>query len=1102
MTNSFRVVAIISAYNEEDVIGVVIRHLVENGVEVYLMDDHSTDETVAEARPWLGQGLIAIETFPELGLRKCNSTGRFVWSAILRRKVQLARELQADWFIHHDADEFREGPWEGLSLKESIHRVDTLGYNSIDFRVLNFPPTDDGFRRGDDPRTYFRFYEDGPAFDRVQVKCWKKTTARVSLPASGGHEVRFTGRRVFPIQFLLRHYPVRGQTHGTRKVFRERKTRFLPRERQRGWHVQYDDIVDENHVFLRDRATLKPFDPVRARFELLLHNRLVTAAEERLAKAEAAGRAAGRELKAARAELAALSERARIGNAASAAGPATPVPPGETVRDATRAVSLLAHIEVSRVEPEPGRLWGAHVDRPLSGDHVDPLSVEVMGWVLGRSSPATAVELLRNGHVVRRIRTGVLRPDLAAAFPNLPDAEDGGFRTVLSLPGGVAELDLAVQAVLRDDTRIPFATIRARLRWPEGTDEPTLGGPSAARNAQRTVTRDRPRTPDGPAGSSAEAAPRVTVFLTTYNHEPFIVDALETVLGQQTDFEFAVVVLEDCSTDRTREILELYRSRHPERLRLVLAERNLCSNAPLARELAACLSPYATFLDGDDFWSSPHKLQKQVDFLDAHPECAICSHDVTILHEDGRRERWSERYGHQPGVRGLADLLTGNFIPGCSAMVRRYVIPRLPDWFDDCPTADSALYILYAHHGDIGYLPDDMGVYRLHPGGLWTSMDYAAQLRQAIKFYEELETRLEEEWQPILHRMLAEWRAALAALGPEPEPSPWTPVAQPSSRWNAHAVVGPSDSPRLVVEEHVAILAGEHGSPPLERFQIPTVGTHVSWIPSRKSEAPLQLCRTGGLQVPALHLRISPSSEGSRRAEGILTDSCGRGIPGARVDLLVRSLGPEVWAHYRCSGLVPPAATRALVGIRVNIECGTPGDCEIAFREARFVEFSAGDTADDAESVVILDASEFPGSAPLRIGEGTRDAAVHLCTPETASALLNSTPFPVHGGSRYDLTVTAWVSPASEGRGCFAIIFLDESEVARDTIPFVAAVVAAKSVVTTDEGMYRVDLGRLPPGELAIDAIFPGTGTYWPARAEQVPISSLADDRPPAIVKQ
>ncbi len=134
----FTVMALIAAFNEADIIGQVIRDLIDQGVRVYLLDHASTDGTVAEAQPYLGRGLVRIERFTEL---ETGGNGHVSWTSILRRKEALARELEASWFIHHDADEKlaheldrRAGEADELRQAQDASRRDRRAAGQLDAR--------------------------------------------------------------------------------------------------------------------------------------------------------------------------------------------------------------------------------------------------------------------------------------------------------------------------------------------------------------------------------------------------------------------------------------------------------------------------------------------------------------------------------------------------------------------------------------------------------------------------------------------------------------------------------------------------------------------------------------------------------------------------------------------------------------------------------------------------------------------------------------------------------------------------------------------------------------------------------------------------------
>jgi Glycosyl transferase family 2 len=265
----FRALAVMPAFNEADVIFHAIGALVSEGVDVYLLDHESTDGTAEAASPWLGHGLVRIERFPEeAGYPERNRT-EMVWRDILRRVGEVTGEVSADWYLFVNADEFREAPWPNVTLADGLREVDDLGFNAVNFELLNFRPTpQDAFAAGSDVREHLRHYEPPGHYDVLQVKAWKAQPAVVDVVHHGGHDVLFAGKRVFPVPFLLRHYPIRSAEHGRRKVLAERLARFAAEERAGGWHIQYDHYAD-GADYLHDRATLVEYDPDRVRAALL-----------------------------------------------------------------------------------------------------------------------------------------------------------------------------------------------------------------------------------------------------------------------------------------------------------------------------------------------------------------------------------------------------------------------------------------------------------------------------------------------------------------------------------------------------------------------------------------------------------------------------------------------------------------------------------------------------------------------------------------------------------------------------------------------------------------------------------------------------------------
>jgi len=251
---------------------------------------------------------------------------------------------------------------------------------------------------------------------------------------------------------------------------------------------------------------------------------------------------------------------------------------------------------------------------------------------------------------------------------------------------------------------------------------------------------------------------KVSVLVMTYNHRSYIKHALDSALEQQTDFDYEIVISEDCSTDGTRELVIDYQRRYPQTIRLLLSEENIRSNAIVVRGINAARGEYIALLDGDDYWTSPHKLQKQADFLDRHPACAICFHNARTVKEEGNGQPWNWTPAGHPEISTLEDIWMGNFIATCSTMFRSGLIEPIPAWYDQMfPITDWPLHILNAEHGSIGYIDEVMGVYRQHLGGYYSPLNEAQKQAKTLAFYREMNAHLSYKYDTIIHTAISKY---------------------------------------------------------------------------------------------------------------------------------------------------------------------------------------------------------------------------------------------------------------------------------------------------------------------------------------------------------
>lgn len=252
--------------------------------------------------------------------------------------------------------------------------------------------------------------------------------------------------------------------------------------------------------------------------------------------------------------------------------------------------------------------------------------------------------------------------------------------------------------------------------------------------------------------------PLVSVLMTTYNHARTIAEAVHSVAAQEVDFALELVVGEDCSSDETRAILLDLAARYPDWLRLRLRPTNWGRRRNWVDVLQTCQGEFVAVLEGDDYWTAPYKLQRQVDFMRANPACALCFHPVWKIDETQGGKRWEFRPNPPRPVYSLADLCRGNFIATCSVLFRNGLYAPLPDWYATIPAGDWPLHVLNARHGDIGYLNEIMGVHRIHRGGVWSARQAAQRLDDKMAVARTL-----RDFLPLAYRDA--WNLTLATFG-------------------------------------------------------------------------------------------------------------------------------------------------------------------------------------------------------------------------------------------------------------------------------------------------------------------------------------------------
>jgi glycosyltransferase involved in cell wall biosynthesis len=252
---------------------------------------------------------------------------------------------------------------------------------------------------------------------------------------------------------------------------------------------------------------------------------------------------------------------------------------------------------------------------------------------------------------------------------------------------------------------------------------------------------------------------KISVIITSYNHERYIEQCLESILDQKGNFNLEVILGDDCSTDNTRKILSQYSEKYPGIITMLPQEANLGLTKNLKRCLENCRGDFIAVCEGDDFWTDPYKLNKQMNFLNEHTRSSMCFSALLLYYEEENRYvPHNDQVNLDKEFISTVDLIGRNYIGNFSCcMYRAEVVKRIPKTAFDLYMVDWMFNMLCGEQGDIGFIRDAMSVYRIHSRGAWSGQSAVRQFEELIKvipdYNEFFNFKYEVEFQKLLDRV-------------------------------------------------------------------------------------------------------------------------------------------------------------------------------------------------------------------------------------------------------------------------------------------------------------------------------------------------------------
>lgn len=234
--------------------------------------------------------------------------------------------------------------------------------------------------------------------------------------------------------------------------------------------------------------------------------------------------------------------------------------------------------------------------------------------------------------------------------------------------------------------------------------------------------------------------PLVSVYMLAYRHERFIAEAIEGVIAQEGDFSIELIIGEDCSPDRTRNIALEYQKKYSRLIRVITSDANVGAPANSARCRAACRGKYIAICEGDDYWSDSTKLARQIEIFRAHPKCALVFHAAAYVDSQTGDQTRTSKQSLFSRMLSVDEIIVGDggLIPTASILVRREIALDMPLWCLQAPVGDYPLVLRAALLGKIAYLDRVMSIYRTNVPCSWTQR-HLPEINSRMQYAQRIE---------------------------------------------------------------------------------------------------------------------------------------------------------------------------------------------------------------------------------------------------------------------------------------------------------------------------------------------------------------------------